>query len=100
MRRHLREAVLDDAFKGARDRRIDLPHRRIAIEADLLHHRTLGVFDERLLPREHLIEDDADAEEIATIVDLIADDLLGTHIARRANPRPGLGKIAQPIAAR
>src|SRR5690606_1543863 len=100
MRRHLREASCDDALERPWNRRVELPQRRIAIETDLLHHGALGVVGEGRLPREHLIESDADTEEIASAIDLIANDLLGAYVPWRADAGAGFGGISQAIVTR
>jgi hypothetical protein len=43
---------------------------------------------ERLLPRQHLVEHDAEREDVGAVVDLVAEDALGRHVVRRAEQLP------------
>ena len=50
---------------------------------DLVGDRREVVGREGLLPREELVEDDAEREEVAPAVDRVPRDLLGRHVVRR-----------------
>ncbi len=62
--------------------------RRVRDGEHQLRHR-LAL--ERQSPREHLVERDAEREEIRAPVDLAARELLGRHVRRRAEHHAGLG---------
>ena len=88
--RVLLETVPDDALEAGRDvlvrdgevRRVFLQDRR---------HRVGGrVAVERAPAREHLVEDRAEGEDVAARVGGLAADLLGRHVAERAEHDAGL----------
>ncbi len=76
-----------------------LARARVAVEPDLLHHRARVVFDERLDAGDALVEHDAEREDVAAEVELVAQDLLRAHVARRAHAGAGLGQVAQRVVA-
>ena len=98
--RLLLEALVDDAFELARDFRVELARRHVTHQPDLVHRRVGLVLDERLLAREHLIQQDAEREDVAARVELVAEHLLGRHVRGRADTGAGLGEIAEAVVAR
>ena len=58
----------------------------------MAHHRQVLPL-ERLVAGEHLVEDDAEREEVRPVVDLLALDLLRRHVVRRAEELPLLGEV-------
>ena len=72
----------------------------VLLEPDLVHRRALLVLDERLLARDHLVQHDAEREDVAARVELVAEDLLGGHVRGRADAGAGLGEVAEARVAR
>ena len=60
----------------------------------LIDHREGCFGDERLFAREHLVEDHAEAVEVAALVERQAVSLLGAHVMRSAEDRADAGDVA------
>ena len=87
----LLEAVVDDALEAG----VDLAVRRRELgrlpHEDRRHGRGRGVAVEGALPREHLVQDGAEREDVGTRVGRAAAHLLGGHVAERSEDHAGLG---------
>ncbi len=56
---------------------------------------------ERLLPREHLVADDGERVDVGAGVEVaLADQLLGRHVADRADGHPGVGESRAAVRRR
>ena len=77
---------------GGRSRRARVKPRRIRLE-DRAHRLDRRVRLERLPPGEHLVEDDAEREDVGAMIDRLRADLLGRHVGRRAEHHAGLGLV-------
>ena len=55
-------------------------------------HVRLRLAEERASPGQHLVEDDAEGEDVGARVDEIADRLFRRHVARGADGRAGAGQ--------
>ena len=83
--RALNDAIQrDDARRAAEGGRLVLQNGGRDVED--------GRAAERPASGHHLVEHDAEREQIAADVDFVAFDLLGRHVARRADDEPGLGQ--------
>jgi len=92
-REPLRALLRQAAHHGARDRR-GQPSigRRLRLLA-FLEHRNRGRARQRMHAVQRFVERDAEAELIAARVDVRAQQLLGRHVARRAEHGAGRGQI-------
>ena len=68
--------------------------RRIRFQ-NRAHRLDRGVGLERLLPAEHLVEDEAEREDVGTVIDRMRADLLGRHVGRGAEHHAGLGLVTR-----
>ena len=89
-RRVLREGPREDGAELARDRRVVGLRRGEVLVDDLVRDRREVVADEGLPLREELVEHDAEREEIAPPVHLLARHLLRRHVVRRPEELAGL----------
>ena len=89
----------DDGAQGGRRGRPQLERNRLDAE-DGGNHVGRGGAVERRTTRNHLVEQDAEAPEVAARVDLEAAGLLRRHVARRAHHHPGVRAKVQPDPVR
>ena len=95
----LREALVDDglelrrahAARAAEQRRLLREHGEARVDV------VVGV--ERVLAGEELEHDGADRPEVGATVDVLrVAELLGRHVARRAEHREGVGHLLRAVA--
>ena len=95
--RVLGESPRDDADQLLGDLGVLLPKGRRLLRDDLEDEAGDRVAAERLLSRDHLVDDRPHREEVAAAVDRGAPRLLGAHVRRRPEQAPGgrevLGRI-------
>ena len=80
-----------DALELLRDVRVERRRRDDLDVADLLQGREVALADEEALAGEHLVEHDAEREDVAAAVDGQPAHLLGRHVAELALEDAGLG---------
>ena len=89
----LLEQLVEDELEGVRQIRID-PYRRGRDRGqDLVEHDAGRRPPERLVPGRHLVQHDAEREEIRAGVELLAPHLLGRHVGHRADRPPRAGQL-------
>ena len=84
----LLQRFIDDAFELRRDARVQPDRRRGRLVDDGIGDRSRAVAREWQDARGHLIEDDAEAEEVGARVQLFAQRLLRRHVGDRSHRRP------------
>ena len=89
--RILLEAVADDALETRRDVLVGDGKIRRILAQDRRHRVRGRVAVECALARQHLVEDRPEGEDVAAGVGGLAADLLGRHVAERAQDDAGLG---------
>ena len=95
----------DIAFMTISDRpggmlRVHLDRRlRLALDV-LVHDGHVVAAVVGRLAGEHLIQDDAERVDVGALVDLLAEDLLGRHVFRRADHVAGLGELRVALLLR
>ena len=94
----LGERLGDDEIEHRGDRRVDRARRRRHQVEDLEHDRGHVLAGERRLAGEHLVEDHAEREDVRARLGALARDLLGRHVARRAEHDAGLRAAPRPSA--
>ena len=82
--RCLGQAALDHAAQRGGQVGAQLFDRRRIFLGDLHRQRHQAVADERALPGEHLVQQDAGREQVGSAIELVALRLLGRHVLRRA----------------
>ena len=81
---------MDGRGEGRRDIRSKLRDRlRLCVVQRVDHRRSVRAA-ERQLAREHLVQHDAEAEDVGAMIDLAADRLLRRHVGQRPDHRAGL----------
>ncbi len=86
----LLQAMLDDAVESRGNVPSRLRQLRRLVSQDCRHRLGVRVPLERLLAREHLVEDRPEREDVRAVVDRESLHLLGRHVARGPHDRPGL----------
>ena len=82
----------------SRPERRQLRHRLVE---NSVHRVEAGVPAKRRAPGEHLVQQHAETEHVAAMIDLPAARLLGRHVGDRAEHQPGIGVgLGQRLAAR
>ena len=81
------DALLERAIDDRRNRRIEAGDERGERLGRFVQHlqqnRLLRLAAEGLPARDQLVEHEPDREDVAALIDLLADDLLGRHVVRR-----------------
>ena len=88
----LASALRTTASIAGRHLHVERRRRQRILLQHLLHRRRRRA-GERPLAGQELVEDDAGGEEIRAAVDRQAQDLLGRHVARRAEHRADLRQV-------
>ncbi len=98
LRRTLRQRLLADPFQLPGDRVVDLPGGTGFDGGDLIHDVAMRVAPKGTTPREQLIEDHAQAEEIRAAIDpvALAPGLLGAHVGRSPGQPAFPAKVLLP----
>ena len=89
--RVLAQAAEDDAVELGGEVAPDHGHRPGLLVGDGVHGVERRLALEGELGRDHLVEDDAQREDVAAPVELLAAGLFGAHVAERAHDRAGDG---------
>ncbi len=89
--RILGECAHHQIVDAARQRWIDGGGRRRIEAHDRGERLVVGAALERADVRDHLVEDDAEREQIAALIELVRLTLLGRQVRDLAHDRPGLG---------
>ena len=79
---------------------LSLRAARVLLEPDLVHHRLAARPRRTASAGDHLVEHDAEREDVAAGVELVAEDLLRATCSRRADAGAGLGEVAEALVAR
>src|SRR5207302_9646538 len=82
--RPLRQAATDETIQRRRD--LDGERRRIVVE-DRVSGLDGGVALERAATREHLVDDGPESKAVGALIRGLAPNLLGRHVADRAEDR-------------
>ena len=95
LRRLFFQAVADDAFEswgdiGGGSTGAGRKVRRVFVE-DGGHGFGTGIALEGALTGEHFVEDAAEAEDVRAVIDGVAADLFGRHVADGTEDLPGVG---------
>src|SRR5688572_12845823 len=85
----LLERLVDERHEHARQRRVVFQDRGVRGVGDGEHELRHRLALERELAAQHLVERDPEREEVAPAVDLLARELLGRHVRRRAQHHAG-----------
>ncbi len=78
----------DDAAQGFGHIEIQFLRRRGVGLDHVMHHGAQRLTRERLLAREQFVQHHGHGKQVGTPVDLLAHELLGAHVERRADERP------------
>ena len=90
----------DEVGQARRQPRVDLARRpRLALHV-LVHDRHVIAARVGRHAGQHFVEDDAERVDVGALVDLLAEDLLGRHVLRRADDVAGLGELRVAFALR
>ena len=84
----LLQAVLDDVVESRRDVPPRLRQLRRLLHQDRRDRVARRFSLERLLAREHLVQDRPEGEDVGAVIDRQPPDLLGRHVAHRPHHRP------------
>src|SRR5205807_9933996 len=84
----LGEAVTNDSSELAGNVLRDVRRERWRVFQDRREEQSSRVALERPLSGRELVEDDAQREDVAAVIDRLALHLFGRHIAQRADDRP------------
>ena len=98
LRRVLLEATRDEAVERGGNAGRALRGLRRMVPEDRGHRLAGRRPRERASPRQHLVEDGAEGEDVAAGVGGLAPDLLGRHVARPSQDDAGLGRRAASSA--
>ena len=90
--RVLLEAVQDDPVERGRQRLAPLGGRRGVLLEDRVHRLDGRVALERAASRQHLVEHDAEREDVGAVIDGLPAHLLGRHVPHRAEHRARAGQ--------
>ena len=88
----LGERLADDVLQLGLDLRVLRRDRRDLGLAHQLDGLVVGLAVEQALPGEHLLEHDADREDVGAVVDLLAARRLGRQVAELALDHAGVGR--------
>ena len=90
----LLEAVVNDQLDSGRDGPARAFHLRRLVAQDRGESVSRTVAGEGAPGREHLVQHHAEAEDVGAHVHGLAADLLGAHVAERAEDHPVIGPVA------
>ena len=90
--RLLGQCALHHRVPARNQRGVERRRRRCLLVQQLVHHGGHRA-GERLLAGQQLVQHDAAREQVGASVDRLAEQLLGRHVARRADHRAGLREI-------
>ena len=96
--RVLLQAMAGDTLQAGRNRAAGSAELQRLVLENGVHQLHGGISGERVLAGEHLVQDDAEGEDVGAMVGGLAADLLGGHVAGRAenDSRLGVGENGVP----
>ncbi len=91
--------MVHDSLEVRRDGLSQRADRRRLVAKDCRHRLGSGSAVERAPASEHLVDDDAEREDIGAWIDHLAAHLFGRHVADRAHRDTGLGQQGRRLIA-